>query len=72
MNLYLSEFSVSKDIEQRPAYEEAIAAELSFCQKNSIHRWRSDKFTDYAEVEKKINDSDVFVALIDRYWNSSI
>lgn len=71
MNLYLSEFSVSAGIDQPPNYAEAIQAVLLFCSKNSVHCWRSNEFTDYAEIEKRINGSDIFVALIDEYWTSS-
>jgi hypothetical protein len=71
MNLYLSEFSVSSSIAQHPIYEEAIHSVLSFCAKNSVDCLRSNEFTDYAEIEKGIRGSDIFVALIDCYWSSS-
>jgi len=71
MNLYLSEFAVSGGIEQHSTYGEAIHAVLSFCSKNSVQCWRSNEFTDYGVIEKRIKCSDIFVALIDQYWNSS-
>ncbi|WP_096876378.1 hypothetical protein [Methylomonas koyamae] len=71
MNLYLSEFSVRSNIERSATYAEATHAVISFCGKNSVHCWRSNEFTDYTEIEKRIKGSDIFVALVDQYWNSS-
>jgi hypothetical protein len=71
MNLYLSEFAVSPDIKPRHTYDAGIIVVLSFCKKHSIHCWRSNEFTDYAEIENRVKKSDLFVALIDPYWTSS-
>ncbi|MES2295921.1 MAG: hypothetical protein V4582_02715 [Pseudomonadota bacterium] len=70
-SLYLSEFSVSKEMERDPFYAEAIQAVLVFCERRGIECQRSADFVEYNEIERRIDDADVFVALIDLYWNSS-
>jgi len=68
MNLYLSEIRLSGDISRDHAYMEAVQAVLSFCSRNSIHCWRSFQHTSYVEIEKRIRDSEIFIALIDKTW----
>ena len=71
MDLYLSEFAVLQGTQRHSSYAEATSAVLAFCAENSVHCWRSAEFADYAEIERRIKISGVFVALIDEYWTSS-
>ncbi|SRR6266581_1444396 len=69
MNLYLSEVAVFE--RSHPSYAAAIDAVLTFCSHNSVYCWRSVEWVDYSEIERRINTSDIFVALMDEYWTSS-
>jgi hypothetical protein len=71
MNLYLCEFSVHEGTQRPSAYKEAVDAVLAFCADNRIHCWRSEVHDDYAKIEQRINSSEIFVAIIDKYWKSS-
>ena len=71
MKLYLSEFAVSDTIARDARYDLAIEAVLTFCVGSGVACQRSDDFADYAEIERRIDEADVVLALIDRFWTSS-
>src|SRR6266700_4247880 len=69
MNLYLSEVEVLEGT--RPTHATAVDTVLAFCTRRSMHCWRSVEWVGYSEIERRIGISEIFVALIDKYWTSS-
>jgi len=71
MNLYISEFEVLPNLPRNPLCDNALVAVLKFCERNGISYSRSNKFLEYTEIEKRIRDADILVAIVDEYWWSS-
>ncbi|MGD1907487.1 MAG: hypothetical protein ACFB0C_16070 [Leptolyngbyaceae cyanobacterium] len=72
MEFYLSEIATDFAREYGSfLYENAIDAVVSFCEENNFICWRSFEFSSYKLIEERIDRSEIFVALIDKYWTSS-
>ena len=71
MKLYLSEYSISDNINRKNDYGELIDNFLSFCGKNNLEVIRSNEFSSYDVIDSNIRSSDVLIAYIDDYWLSS-
>ena len=71
MNIYLSEFSAKRERTADKEYRAAIEAVVSVVNLNNLTLFRSNIHDGYFKIEKRINLSSLFIALIDNYWESS-
>ncbi len=71
MNIYLSEYYCSEDINRNELYEKATTAVINYCAEKSVTLFRSEVYTSYDMLENEIMCSDLFIAIIDDYWTSS-
>jgi len=71
MKIYLSEYSISDNIDRKNSYNKLIDNFLLFCFKNDLEVIRSNEFFSYDVIDSNIRNSDVLVAYVDNYWLSS-
>ena len=71
MNVYLSEFDAARDIKTDFEYKEVTGTVLTIVKERDWNLFRSNTFQGYREIEKRISLSTLFIALIDRYWESA-
>ena len=69
--IYLSEFEIDRTLKRNKNYDIVHAELLRIFDENGLPYFRSNKFTSYEEIERKLNRSDIVIALIDEYWTSS-
>ena len=69
--IYLSEFEVIESISRSQRYEQERNDLLTLFEANQIPYHRSNEFSSYELIEKRINESDIIIGLIDDYWTSS-
>lgn len=71
MKIYISEFTISPDIDRNPGYDRSIELLLNYCKKKGFAYFRSNVFDSYSLIEERIHESDILIAFVDKYWTSS-
>jgi hypothetical protein len=71
LNLYISNFKVSNELESQREFDLEYHIFLVEIKKTFDIVYLSDDFTSYNEIEEKIENSACLIAFIDKYWNSS-
>lgn len=69
--IFLSVFEINELVPQHKLYDNAIADLVNLCKRNELPYFCSNKFSSYQFIENRLNESDVIIALIDKYWTSS-